>query len=348
MASHSRAPPRQGLCTGGTRRDSPPRRSGWPRGYPGPTLRPHRREDAGAAGTRFAAHLGPEVIGYIEVDIRTGDTGLVGSHSGLADIGNLWVSPSHRRNGVGRWLVGQAAAWLRLGHADRLLNYVGTDDATGMAFATAVGFTPLTTTTRGWRLNAPGRITCLTELADLCPPRRRRRTARARSGGGSRFPPGSGRPGRRTRPPAWLPGRAGRRRRRRSMSARLRDPRTAYDGRSRRCPRRTCVGQRRHTVGGEDEVEQVAVGVHHVVAGGQIVEDAGRPLAPADPDVDDEVMRHRNERPGVRRDHVIVPQPRGAAPTAYVVGKLGHVQRVGVLRGRPGPASARAQSSRTG
>ncbi|WP_297108754.1 GNAT family N-acetyltransferase [Tessaracoccus sp.] len=60
----------------------------------------------GAAGTRFAAHLGPEVIGYIEVDIRTGDTGLVGSHSGLADIGNLWVSPSHRRNGVGRWLVG--------------------------------------------------------------------------------------------------------------------------------------------------------------------------------------------------------------------------------------------------
>lgn len=110
------------------------------------------RRSLGVAGTRLAAHLSGAPIGYIEVDIRSADTGLVGGHAGWADIGNLWVEDSMRRRGIGRWLVGCAAGWLRLGHVDRLLHYADADDAGELAFAAAVGMRPLTTTTREWSL----------------------------------------------------------------------------------------------------------------------------------------------------------------------------------------------------
>ncbi|MFT3888493.1 MAG: GNAT family N-acetyltransferase [Arachnia sp.] len=110
------------------------------------------RRTLGAAGTRLTAHLGEDVLGHVEVEVRSGDTGLTAGHAGLADIGNLWVAETHRRRGIGRWLLGHAAAWLRLGHVDRLLHYVDACDADGLAFATAAGFTPLTRTTRRWLL----------------------------------------------------------------------------------------------------------------------------------------------------------------------------------------------------
>jgi GNAT superfamily N-acetyltransferase len=111
----------------------------------------------GINGCRLAAVLGPDVIGYIEVE--TFDEGeRLARTAGWADVGNLHVTEPYRRRGVGSWLLGQAADWLALAHVDRLLNYAwleGTDPG-GLnyddyrAFLPAAGFRELTRTQRGW------------------------------------------------------------------------------------------------------------------------------------------------------------------------------------------------------
>ena len=77
----------------------------------------------------------------------------------------LYRTGSGRRQGVGSWLLGQAADWLRLAHVDRLLDYAwlqGTDPG-GIsyedyrAFLPAVGFRELTRTRRGWTRPAAAR-----------------------------------------------------------------------------------------------------------------------------------------------------------------------------------------------
>ena len=115
------------------------------------------RRSVGTSGCRFSAVLGDDVIGYIEVEVF--DEGeLLTRTAGWADVGNLRVSEPYRRQGVGSWLLGQAADWLRLAHVDRLLDYAwleGTDPG-GVsyedyrAFLPAVGFRQLTLTRRGW------------------------------------------------------------------------------------------------------------------------------------------------------------------------------------------------------
>ena len=79
-------------------------------------------------------------------------------HGGWADVGNLHVAAPYRRRGVGSWLLGQAADWLRLAQVTRLLDYAWLEgtDPTGQdyddyrAFLPAVGFRELTRTARGW------------------------------------------------------------------------------------------------------------------------------------------------------------------------------------------------------
>jgi GNAT superfamily N-acetyltransferase len=115
------------------------------------------RRSVGINGCRFSAMLGEEVTGYIETEVL--DKGeRMSRHGGWADVGNLHVASPHRRRGVGSWLLGQAADWLRLAGANRLLNYAwleGTDPG-GLnyddyrAFLSAVGFRELTRTERGW------------------------------------------------------------------------------------------------------------------------------------------------------------------------------------------------------
>jgi GNAT superfamily N-acetyltransferase len=115
------------------------------------------RRSVGINGCRFSAVLGEEVIGYIETEVL--DTGeRLSRHGGWADVGNLHVASPYRRCGVGSWLLGQAADWLRLAEVSRLLNYAwleGTDPG-GLnyddyrAFLPAVGFRELTRTARGW------------------------------------------------------------------------------------------------------------------------------------------------------------------------------------------------------
>jgi GNAT superfamily N-acetyltransferase len=111
----------------------------------------------GLTGTRLSAVLDGEVIGYIEVEIRTEGERLA-RQAGWADVGNLTVSERFRRRQVATWLLSQAARWLELAHVDRLLDYSYLDgaDVTGQtyddhrAFLEALPFTELTRTRRGW------------------------------------------------------------------------------------------------------------------------------------------------------------------------------------------------------
>jgi len=126
------------------------------------------RRSVGMNGTRLSAVLGADVIGYIEVE-TFGEGERLRRHGGWADVGNLRVSESHRRRGVGKWLLGQAADWLHLAQVERLLDYawlegqdpLGQDYDDYRAFLAAVGFSELTRTRRGWvRTLSPAASRC--------------------------------------------------------------------------------------------------------------------------------------------------------------------------------------------
>jgi len=103
----------------------------------------------GSNGTRFQAMLDGQPVGFIEVGLRSvSDTR--SRQFGWADIGNLWVHEAHRRQGIGTWLLGIAADWLRLGGVERLLTYNWPSEIDELAFATRHGFRELVRTERGW------------------------------------------------------------------------------------------------------------------------------------------------------------------------------------------------------
>lgn len=107
------------------------------------------RRTVGAEGTRLSAVLGAAELGYIEVDTNLDGGPRVSRVGAWADVGNLWVDPAHRRQGIGRWLVGQAATWLGLGGVTRLLDYADAEtDEAYAAFLDSTGFLVLTRTVR--------------------------------------------------------------------------------------------------------------------------------------------------------------------------------------------------------
>lgn len=117
------------------------------RPQPPPGLRTVRT--LGTVGTRLSAVLGDRAVGFIEVDTGIAGSGAIAGHPGWADVGNLCVDAADRGRGIGSWLLGEAAEWLRLGRVDRLLGYA---DPGETGFLERRGFRPLTETAREWDL----------------------------------------------------------------------------------------------------------------------------------------------------------------------------------------------------
>lgn len=105
----------------------------------------------GRNGTRFSALADGRPIGMIEVETATSGVRFA-PESGWADIGNLCVREEHRRSGVARWLLGEAARWLERAGVRQLLAYAWPEQADERAFYAACGFEELVRTERGWLL----------------------------------------------------------------------------------------------------------------------------------------------------------------------------------------------------
>ena len=116
---------------------------------PGLTL---RRELGGpaVAGPRLSAHSGSELIGFVDLSADLTHGGTRSRLAAWGEIDSLHVEEAYRRRGVATWLIGHAAGWLRLGHADRLIAYCLAEQADVLAFTTALGWRELARTERGW------------------------------------------------------------------------------------------------------------------------------------------------------------------------------------------------------
>ena len=107
------------------------------------------RRSLGGNGTRLAALVGEEEVGFIEVE-ALGDAERLSRSAAWADIGNLFVNEQFRRRGIATTLIQEAARWLRLAHVDRVLAYATPEEDAAIALYTANGFVELTQTRRGW------------------------------------------------------------------------------------------------------------------------------------------------------------------------------------------------------
>ena len=111
----------------------------------------------GESGTRLSGLVGDELIGFVEVETNLAEGGRLAHLGGWADVGNLHVVEAYRRRGIATWLVGQAADWLRLARAERLLEYAWPEEQDLLGLLGRLGFRELTRTARGWRhRSAPG------------------------------------------------------------------------------------------------------------------------------------------------------------------------------------------------
>ena len=111
-----------------------------------------RREMGGpaAAGTRFSAGLGDDLLGFVDLLTDLTNGGTLSRLAGWGEVDSLYVDEAYRRRGLATWLVGHAAEWLRLGHADRLIAYCWPEQNDVLAFARSAGWRELARTERGW------------------------------------------------------------------------------------------------------------------------------------------------------------------------------------------------------
>jgi GNAT superfamily N-acetyltransferase len=111
-----------------------------------------RREMGGpaAAGTRFSAGLGDDLLGFVDLLTDLTNGGTLSRLAGWGEVDSLYVDEAYRRRGLATWLVGHAAVWLRLGHADRLIAYCWPEQNDVLAFARSAGWCELARTERGW------------------------------------------------------------------------------------------------------------------------------------------------------------------------------------------------------
>lgn len=103
----------------------------------------------GVSGVRFSAERDGEHLGYLEVDLA--DDGSRIGRPGRADIGNLLVEETCRRQGIATALLAEAGWWLRLAGPTNLISYLSDESPESeREFYEHRGFEVLTRTRRGW------------------------------------------------------------------------------------------------------------------------------------------------------------------------------------------------------
>lgn len=104
----------------------------------------------GHHGTAFVVLREDEPVGLFELRSDLTNGGALSRLAGWGEVWNLHVDEGLRRRGVGTWLVGHGADWLRLGGVRMLLAEHEAENEVGGAFLRALGFRELTRTERGW------------------------------------------------------------------------------------------------------------------------------------------------------------------------------------------------------
>ena len=122
-------------------------RGGGPRGPVGDLPRLGSRSRAspsgassGHYGTAFVALREDEPVGLFELRSDLTNGGALSRLAGWGEVWNLHVDEGLRRRGVGTWLVGHGADWLRLGGVRMLLAEHEAENEVGGAFLRALGF----------------------------------------------------------------------------------------------------------------------------------------------------------------------------------------------------------------
>ncbi|HKH11550.1 MAG TPA: GNAT family N-acetyltransferase [Rubrobacter sp.] len=91
------------------------------------------RRSVGRFGARFSALLGERELGGCECVADLGRGGALPALRGWAELSEVYVAEGWRNRGIGSWLVGTAADWLRLCRRDRVVLAVDEDDETAGA-----------------------------------------------------------------------------------------------------------------------------------------------------------------------------------------------------------------------
>lgn len=111
------------------------------------------RRGVGRFGVRFSAVTdGGEELGRLECAPDLTEGGNLPTLRGWAELAELWVREGSRGRGVGGWLVGHAAGWLRMAGQERVVVCVdGNDEAAGAGrFYRRFGWEVLARLTRSW------------------------------------------------------------------------------------------------------------------------------------------------------------------------------------------------------
>jgi GNAT superfamily N-acetyltransferase len=114
------------------------------------------RRTVGRLGVRFSALLGREELGRCECLADLDRGGTLPALRGWAELSEVYVADGWRNRRVGSWLVGTAAAWLRLCRRDRVILVVDEDDEEAGAgrFYRRFGWDVLARDVRPWSRKA--------------------------------------------------------------------------------------------------------------------------------------------------------------------------------------------------
>lgn len=114
------------------------------------------RRSTGRFGARFTASIGEQALGDCDCIADLTDGGGLPALRGWGELSELEVREPWRDRGIGAWLAGHAAAWLRLGGCSRIvLSVAAEDEAAGAGrFYQRLGWSPLVRFQRGWVMSS--------------------------------------------------------------------------------------------------------------------------------------------------------------------------------------------------